>query len=278
MVSDGENMFMFQAGKKKSSKSYLVNVALKTSARWSSRWSQSRLLSKDTGTDHLGSMNVCTRFHGDFEIFWSGPNWWGHPTESRTGLRAQPECMTGILRFSPMLHSQPSHYADCFLISFQPNLNCPHMALWLKAPPIPLFGSSSVCLHAAAAATAAVFGSSPQIKNSLLGRWESIWKIACGRMKHVTTLSHTGWGQRWLVAINHPFSPGGVNGSPENDTAEIRNPFQQFLNGDDLSWNKTPLSEENGRHCGSKGQCVCQALSSSPTESTPVQTHKDERD
>lgn len=90
---------------------YLVKVALRTSHRWSTRWSQSWHLSEDMGTDHLGTMNVCTRFHGDFEIFWSGPNWWGHPTESRTGLLARPECITGILGFSPVLHSQPSHYA-----------------------------------------------------------------------------------------------------------------------------------------------------------------------
>lgn len=148
----------------------------------------------------------------------------------------------------------------CFLVLFQPDLRCPHMALWLKVPPIPFYGSSAVFLHATAAATAAVFSSSPQIKNSLLGRWASIWKIACGRMKHVTTFSHTGLGQRWLAAINHPFSPGRCEWASGKWHSRDLESFSAFPQQGWLELEQeTPLSEENGRHCGSKGHRGCQA-------------------
>lgn len=234
-------MFMFQA-EKKSSKSYLVNVALKTSARWSSRWSQSWLLSEDMGTYHLGSMNVCTRFHGDFEIFWSGPNWWGHPTESRTGLLAQPECITGILGFSPMLHSQPSHYAGPVFSSRSSQIWT--VLTWHCGWRLRLFLSLD---HPLCFSTPTLL---PPPLSSSLPPW---LKTVCLEDERASERLHVaGWNmwQRFHTQdkASGDCSPliihsvqGGVNGRPESDTAEIQNPFQQFLNEDDLSWNKRPL-------------------------------------
>lgn len=100
-----------------------------------------------------------------------------------------------------------------FLISFQLVLKYPQMAV--------------------------VFGSSLQIKNILLGRQASVWKTACGSMKYVTT----GWswgGGDWSPLIISPLK-ATFNGRPESDTAEMRNPFQGFLKGNDLNGNKRPL-------------------------------------
>lgn len=43
------------------------------------------------------------------------------------------------------------------------------------------------------------------------------------------------------VAINHLPLKATFNGRPESDTAEMQNPFQGFLKGDDLNGNKRPL-------------------------------------
>lgn len=157
----------------------------------------------------------------------------------------------------------------CFLVSFQPDLNCPHMALRPKAPPVPLYGSSAVFLHA----TAAVFGSSPQIKNSLLGRWASIWK-----KWNMWQRFHTQGkaSSNWTPLIIHSVQGGWMD---VRKVTQWRFGILFNISWTRMTWAGTRDPSERGEWATLWIQRSARLSGSrSPADSTPGQPDEDDRD
>lgn len=96
------------------------------------------------------------------------------------------------------------------------------------APPEPLFWIADRCLRI-------------RLKTFCLEgkRAPERLHVAAWNMRQ-RSLTNDEAGGDWSPSVICPWK-GTLNGRPESDTAEIRNPFQQFLKGNDLNGNKRPL-------------------------------------